>query len=84
MQAHYCINPLDPYAEQEVLVTYEDGHPLASIVSVTDEDGYDILAELSDECIRVLQLELAVYHGGIEPYGWTHDAVDVVAAVQVA
>lgn len=84
MQAHYCINPLDPYAEQEVLVTYEDGHPLASIVSATDDGGYDILAELSDECIRVLQLELAVYHGGIEPYGWTHDAVDAVATAQVA
>lgn len=29
--AHYCINPLDPYAEQEVLITYEDHRPLVVI-----------------------------------------------------
>ncbi|SFM79757.1 hypothetical protein [Methylobacterium pseudosasicola] len=80
MPAHYCINPLDPYAEQEVLVTYDDQRPFVAIRSAIDEDGYDILADLSEECVRNLQLEIAVYHGHIEPYAWAQHAVDVVAA----
>ncbi|MCJ2122071.1 hypothetical protein [Methylobacterium sp. J-077] len=84
MPAHYCINPLDPYAEQEVLVTYEEDRPFVSVRSAIDEDGFDILTELSEECVRVLQLEIAVYHGHIEPYAWAQHAVDVVAAPAAA
>lgn len=84
MPAHYCIDPLDPYAEQEVLVTYEEGDPLVSLRSAVDGDGYDILSELSDECVRILQLEIAVYHGHIKPFEWAREAVDVVAAPRAA
>jgi hypothetical protein len=84
MPAHYCINPLDPYAEQEVLVTYDDHRPFVSVRSAVDEEGYDILTELSAECVRVLQLEIAVYHGHIEPYAWAQHAVDFAAAPTVA
>jgi hypothetical protein len=80
MPAHYCINPLDPYAEQEVLVTYEVRKPLVTIRSAVDRDGFDIFPELADECIRMLQLEISVYHGYLEPYAWAKLAVDVIAA----
>jgi hypothetical protein len=84
MPAHYCIDPLDPYAEQEVLVSYDECRPFVSIRSVVDEEGYDILSDLSDECVRILQLEIAVYHGHIEPYAWARHAVEVLAAPAVA
>lgn len=80
MPAHYCINPLDPYAEQEVFVTYEDNRPLFTIKSAVDKDGFDIIPDLSDECVRILQLEIAVYHGYLKPYEWAQHAVDVIAA----
>jgi hypothetical protein len=51
---------------------------------VVDEEGYDILSDLSDECVRILQLEIAVYHGHIEPYAWARHAVEVLAAPAVA
>lgn len=84
MPAHYCINPLDPYAEQEVLVTYDEHPPFGSIRSAVDEEGYDILSDLSEDCVRILQLEIAVYHGQIEPYAWAQHAADIVAAPAVA
>ena len=80
MPAHYCIHPLDPHAERVVLVTFEDRRPLVAIGSAIDETGHDIMPTLSEECVRNLQLEIAVYHGRIEPYGWAHHAVDVLAA----
>lgn len=80
MPAHYCINPLDPYAEQEVLVTFEDHRPLVAIKSAVDKDGFDVLPDLTGECVRILQLEIAVYHGYLEPYAWAQHAVDVIAA----
>jgi hypothetical protein len=84
MPAQYCSSPLDPCAEQRVLVIYEDDRPLATIRSVVDAAGHDVLPTLSDACIRILQLEIAVYHGCIEPYAWTQHAVDVVAPPAVA
>ena len=84
MPAHYCIDPLDPYAEQEVLVTFEDSQPLPSLVSVIDCDGYNMLSDLSDECVRILQLEIAVHHGHIKPYEWARDAIDVLSAPPAA
>lgn len=84
MPAHYCIDPLDPYAEREVLVTYEAGKPLVAIRSAIDSEGFDIYPDLSDECVRILQLEIAVYHGYLEPYAWEQHAVDVVAAPKAA
>ncbi|MBE7201945.1 MAG: hypothetical protein INR70_29640 [Parafilimonas terrae] len=79
MPAQYCSNPLDPGTEEAVLVIDEDDRPLAAIRSVIDAAGHDLLPTLSDACIRILQLEIAVYHGRIEPYAWTQHAVDVVA-----
>lgn len=84
MPAHYCIDPLDPYAEQEVFVTYEINRPLVSISSAVDKDGFDIIHDLSDECVRILQLEIAVYHGYLKPYAWAQHAVDVMAAPEAA
>lgn len=80
MPARYCVNPLDPQAGETVLVTYAEGRPLPGILSAVDGDGCDLLPGLSDACIRILQLEIAVYHGPIEPYGWAQHAVDVMAA----
>ena len=80
MPAHYCIDPLDPYAEQEVLVTYEANKTAVAIHSVIDKDGFDILSDLSDECVRILQLEIAVYRGYLEPYAWAQHALDVISA----
>lgn len=80
MPAHYCIDPLDPYAEQEVLVTYEANRSVVAIKSAVDRDGFDILPDLSDECVRILQLEIAVSHGYLEPYAWAQHAVDVTSA----
>jgi hypothetical protein len=80
MPVHYCINPLDPYAEQEVLVTYDADRPLATIRSAVDAEGFDVLPDLSDACVRSLQLEIAVSRGAIEPYGWAQHAVDAMAA----
>ena len=80
MPAQYCSDPLDPCADRAVLVIYEDDHPLAALRSVVDAAGHDVLPKLSEACIRILQLEIAVYHGRIEPYAWTQHAVDVVAA----
>jgi hypothetical protein len=84
MPAHYCIDPLDPYAEQEVLVTYEIIDPFVSIKSAIDKDGFDIIQDLSDECVRILQLEIAVYYGYLKPYAWAQHAVDVMAAPEAA
>jgi hypothetical protein len=82
MPAHYCIDPLDPYAEQEVLVTYEVRKPMIAIISAVDKYGFNILSELTDECVRMLQLEIAVYYGHLEPYAWAQHAIDVIAAPQ--
>jgi hypothetical protein len=80
MPPHYCIDPLDPYAEQEVLVTCEINKSLVVIKSAIDKDGFDILPDLTAECIRILQLEIAVYHGHLEPYAWAQHAVDLISA----
>ena len=79
MPAQYCSNPLDPGTEEAVLVIDEDDRPLATIRSVVDAAGHDLLPTLSDACIWILQLEIAEYRGRIEPYAWTQHAVDVVA-----
>jgi hypothetical protein len=80
MPAYYCIDPLDPYAEQEVLVTYEVRKPMIAIISAVDRDGLDILPDLTDECVRMLKLEIAVYYGHIEPYAWAQHAIDAITA----
>lgn len=84
MPAHYCIDPLDPYAEREVFVQYEVARPCVLIKSALDEDGFDILQDLSDECVRILQLEITVYHGHLKPFAWAQQAVDVLAAPEAA
>ena len=61
-------------------MTYADDRPLAAIRSVVDDTGRDLLPGLSEACIRILQLEIAVYHGRFEPYAWAQHAVDVMAA----
>lgn len=61
MPLHYCIDPLDPYAEQEVLVTYEGDQATLAIKSVVDGEGHEILSELSAECLRMLHLEIVVH-----------------------
>lgn len=84
MPTQVCSNPIDPDAEPCLLVTYADDRPLAAIRSVVDAAGQDLLPTLSDACVRILQLEIAVYHGRIEPYAWAQHAIDVVAAPTAA
>ena len=61
MAAQYCIDSLDPYAEREVLVTYETDRAAIAIKSVVDGGGHEILPELSAECLRILRLEIVVH-----------------------
>ncbi|MCJ2136737.1 hypothetical protein MKK69_22255 [Methylobacterium sp. J-026] len=84
MPAHYCIDPLDPYAEAQVLVIYSDGRPLPVVTSVRDRQGHDLLPDLSDACVRILELEIAVYFGRGDPFAWALHAVDVMAAPALA
>lgn len=84
MSKHYCIDPLDPYAEQEVLVSFKESHPFPLLISVIDKDGYDIISDLSDECERILQLEIAVHHEHIKPNEWARDAVDMCSVPPTA
>ncbi|MEL6064736.1 MULTISPECIES: hypothetical protein [unclassified Methylobacterium] len=84
MTARYCIDPLDPYAEAQVLVTYREGRPLPTLTAVLDCQGRDLLPDLSEACIRILQLEIAVYYGPGDPFAWALNAVDVVAAPAAA
>ena len=80
MTAQYCSDPLDPLGAARVLVTYREGRPLPVIASVLDGRGNDLLPDLSEACIRILQLEIAVYYGSGDPFGWARHAIDVVAA----
>ena len=80
MRAQYCIDPLDPQGAAQVRVTYSEGHPLPVIASVLDGRGHDLLPDLPEACLRILQLEIAVYYGPGDPFAWTRHAVDVVAA----
>ena len=84
MPAHYCIDPLDPYAEREVLISYEEARPFVFIRTAIDQEGCDILPDMSDECRRMLQLEIAVYHGLIQPCEWAQHAIDVLSAPNAA
>lgn len=84
MTARYCIDPLDPYGEAQVLVTYREGWPLPALTSVLNGQGRDLLPDLSEACIRILQLEIAVYYGPGDPFAWALHAVDVVAAPALA
>jgi hypothetical protein len=78
MPARYCINPRDLQAEQDVVVTDSEARPLPEITPVVD-GGRDLLPDLSEACIRILQLEIAVYHGRTGPYAGAQHAVDVMA-----
>jgi hypothetical protein len=62
MLAHLCINPLDPYAEQEVLVEYEVASEEMILRSVWDESGYDVLPDLEHDHIKTLEGEIIAYH----------------------
>ncbi len=80
MPTHYCINPPDPYAEREVLVTYEAYEHGALILSAIDHDGIDIFPELTSGCIRILRVEIAVYRCYLGSYAYSQLAVDLIEA----
>jgi hypothetical protein len=80
MPTHYCIDPLDPYAEREVLVTYEAYKHGVLIISAIDHDGIDIFPDLTRDCIRILRVEIAVYRCHLELYAYSQPAVDLIEA----
>jgi hypothetical protein len=77
---HYCIDPLDPYAEREVLVTYEAYEHGVLIISAIDHDGIDIFPELTSKCVRILRVEIAVYRCHLGSYAYSQSAVDLIEA----
>ena len=59
MPKHLCIDPHDPYAQNEVMVEFErDGSSLRLVAVIDDRDG-DILADLDDAQRNDLRRELA-------------------------
>lgn len=59
MPKHYCLDPHDPFAEREVLVTFETCEGDIRLVSAIDADGDDILSDLSEFQQEGLRRELA-------------------------
>lgn len=59
MMSHHCLDPHDPYAQAEVLVTFEGLFPDIRLVSAIDGEGDDILSDLIDEQKRDLIEEIA-------------------------
>ena len=59
MPKHYCLDPYDPFAEREVLVTFERQSDDVRLLAVIDADADDILANLSDIQRDDLRRELA-------------------------
>jgi hypothetical protein len=55
---HLCIDPLDSYAEREVLVAFEATGSSYHLTAAIDRDGQDILPELTDAQRRDIQDEL--------------------------
>ncbi|MBP1181063.1 hypothetical protein [Methylobacterium sp. PvR107] len=48
MPKHLCIDPLDSYAEREVLVAFEAAGSSFHRTAAIDRDGQDILSELTE------------------------------------
>lgn len=62
MANHYCLDPLDPYAQAEVLVIFDGIHPDIRLLSVIDKDEDDILSALVEEQRRDLIREIGAFH----------------------
>lgn len=62
MLSHQCLDPHDPYAQAEVLVTFEGVFPDIRLVSAIDREGEDILSDLIDEQKRDLIEEIFAFH----------------------
>lgn len=62
MMSHHCLDPHDPYAQAEVLVTFEGVFPDIRLLSAIDREGDDILSDLIDEQKRDLIDEIAAFY----------------------
>lgn len=69
MPKHLCIDPLDSYAEREVLVDFEITGSSCRLTATIDREGQDILSELTEAQRQDIQNEL------IEACGFGLDAV---------
>ncbi|MFB0488437.1 hypothetical protein ABIE45_001023 [Methylobacterium sp. OAE515] len=58
MLIHLCIDPLDSYAEREVLVDFETTGSSYHLTAAIDRDGQDILSELTEAQRKDIQNEL--------------------------
>lgn len=63
MASHFCLDPHDPYAQAEALVTFEGEFPAIRLLSVIDRDGDDILSDLIEQQKLDLIREIAEAHG---------------------
>ncbi|WP_019904250.1 hypothetical protein [Methylobacterium sp. 77] len=62
MANHYCLDPFDSYAQDEVLVIFEGTYPHIRLLSVIDKNKNDILSALVDEQRHDLVREIAAFH----------------------
>lgn len=69
MPKHLCVDPLDSYAEREVLVDFEITGSSCRLTAAIDRDGRDILSKLTEAQRKDIQNEL------IEACGFGLDAV---------
>lgn len=69
MPSHYCVDPHDPYAQQEVLVEFTGGPADIKLLSAIDASMADILDDLEHTQCQDLILEIAADYG---PYRCAH------------
>lgn len=56
---HFCIDPQDPYAQDEVLVTFQESASQFRLLSAINGAGEDVLDELLEIQREDLLLELS-------------------------
>ena len=67
MPRHYCVDPQDPYAQQEVLVEFAGGPSDIRLVSAKDASRDDILGDLEYVQRQDLIREIAADFEGFHP-----------------
>ncbi|MCJ2015608.1 hypothetical protein [Methylobacterium sp. J-076] len=70
MPSHACIDPNDPYAQEEVLVAFETIAGVVMLISARDASDVDILPDLEDVQRCALENEIiADYRWVVSPPG---------------
>jgi hypothetical protein len=67
LPSHACIDPSDPYAQEEILVMFETMAGVVRLVSAHDASNGDILPTLEDVERRALESEILDDYRGEMP-----------------